>query len=97
MTNTEARKITFNECKVKCVACEEDCENMLIGECRKRLEALEQEPKIGHWIDIDSESFEFYRVYKCSECGNTEIEYPERICSHFKYCPDCGAKMESEV
>lgn len=44
MTNTEARKITFNECKVKCVAYEEDCENMLIGECRKRLEALEQEP-----------------------------------------------------
>ncbi len=44
MTNTEARKITFDECKIKCVAYEEDCENMSIGECRKRLEALEQKP-----------------------------------------------------
>ncbi len=48
MTNIEARKITFDECKVKCVACEEDCENMSIGECRKRLEALEQEK----WIPV---------------------------------------------
>ena len=50
----------------------------------------EQEPKIGHWIDADSKSFEFHRVYKCSECGNTEIEYPEGIYRHFRYCPNCG-------
>lgn len=50
----------------------------------------------GHWIDIDSKSFEFHRVYKCSECGSTEIEYPEGIHGHFKYCPSCGAKMEEQ-
>lgn len=50
----------------------------------------------GHWIDTGSESFEFHRVYKCSECGNTEIEYPEGIRGHFRYCPNCGARMESE-
>lgn len=53
----------------------------------------EIEPKTGHWIDTGSESFEFHRVYKCSECGNTEIEYPEGIRGHFRYCPNCGAKM----
>ena len=53
-----------------------------------------QEPKTGHWIDTDSKDFEFHRVYKCSECGNTEIEYPESIHGHFRYCPYCGARME---
>lgn len=60
------------------------------------LPSVEQEPKTGHWIDTGSESFEFHRVYKCSECGNTEIEYPEGIRGHFRYCPNCGARMESE-
>ena len=55
-----------------------------------------KEPRSGHWIDTGSESFEFHRVYKCSECGNTEIEYPERICGHFRYCPNCGVKMEDK-
>ena len=62
----------------------------------EKMPSVKQEPKTGHWIDTGSESFEFYRVYKCSECGNTEIEYPERICRQFRYCPNCGAKMESE-
>ena len=52
-----------------------------------------QEPKIGHWIDTDSKDFEFHRVYKCSECGNTEIEYPNYIHRNFRFCPNCGAKM----
>jgi DNA-directed RNA polymerase subunit RPC12/RpoP len=49
--------------------------------------------KTGHWIDTNSESFEFHRIYKCSECGNTQIEYPENIYRRFRYCPNCGAKM----
>ena len=55
------------------------------------------ELKTGCWIDIDSKSFEFHRVYKCSECGNTEIEYPEEIHRRFRYCPNCGAKMEDKT
>lgn len=45
------------------------------------------EPKIGYW---DS------RTCKCSECGYqiTFSEYAER---KYKYCPSCGARMESEV
>ena len=52
--------------------------------------------KTGHWIDTGSDSFEYHRVYKCSECGNTEIQYPVLIYRHFRYCPICGAKMERE-
>lgn len=60
------------------------------------IKGVVQEPMSGYWIDTNSESFEFHRVYKCSECGNTEIEYPEVIRGHFRYCPNCGARMESE-
>ena len=48
----------------------------------------------GHWIETDSTSFEFHKVYKCSECGNTEIEYPEEIHGHLRYCPNCGCLMD---
>lgn len=41
---------------------------------------LEQEPKIGHWIDGFGGS-------KCSGCGCLEA-------GHSDYCPNCGAKME---
>lgn len=42
-------------------------------------EALQQEPKTGHWIDGFGGS-------KCSECGCLEA-------GHSDYCPNCGAKM----
>lgn len=51
------------------------------------ISALEQESKIGHWIG-----------YKCSECGNT-LDFNGLNCGRgdANYCPNCGAKMESEV
>lgn len=52
------------------------------------LKALEQEPKTGHWIAGEKISDGFI----CSECGSQYEEYP---ISH-NYCPNCGAKMESE-
>ena len=50
------------------------------------IEALEQEPRKGHWIRRNA----FLVPWKCSEC-NYESERYEN------YCPNCGAKMESEV
>ena len=49
--------------------------------------------KIGHWID------KFGGVYRCSCCReiisiDTEIEFPNGIT--YKYCPNCGAKMQEE-
>ena len=45
-----------------------------------------QEPKTGHWIDHQDGRW----IYaKCSECGTVHD-------TQTNYCPNCGAKMESE-
>ena len=50
------------------------------------IEALEQEPKTGHWILTDDDIF----VY-CSECEDSYYQRP--IDASWHYCPNCGAKM----
>lgn len=56
---------------------------------RKRINALQpvklQEPKTGHWIDTD----EGFSPCECSECESVEF-------IKSKFCPNCGARMESE-
>ena len=53
------------------------------------IKALEQEPKMGHWIDDEFGS-------KCSYCGiYTHLDKFDRPMK-FKHCSMCGAKMESE-
>lgn len=47
------------------------------------IEALEQEPKTGHWFN----SKVYDNFYICSECGESGY-------NTFKYCPDCGTKMK---
>lgn len=49
------------------------------------IKALEQEPKIGHWILTDDDF-----VY-CSECEDSYYQRP--IDASWYYCPHCGAKM----
>lgn len=42
-----------------------------------------------HWKKIHNESAD---SYECSECGVVfEDEKP-----HYKYCPNCGARMDGE-
>lgn len=46
----------------------------------------------GHWIDEGLYNDDFpYHAWKCSECGEymIEIDVPR-----YKFCPECGAKME---
>ena len=59
------------------------------------IEALEQEPKTGHWIGEKE-----YPI--CNVCGCNIIseyivtqDYAE-INKKMNYCPNCGARMESE-
>ncbi len=48
------------------------------------IEALEQEPKRGYWLEAKEEDPCWYR---CSECGRL-YDLDEN------YCPNCGARME---
>lgn len=53
------------------------------------IEALEQEPKRGKWVDDDNS---FYA--NCSECGYQIDTHEER--GYHNFCSNCGARMESE-
>ena len=60
------------------------------------IQALSQEQKSGIWIGIDEEPHE---DYECSCCGYVVSTFTANIEPHteYKYCPNCGAKMEREV
>lgn len=72
------------------------------------LEALEQEPKSGHWITKDGKEQGYdiggvktwYIQIMCSECGFIKTAI-EGHTEQYHYCPNCGARMfepqESEV
>ena len=49
------------------------------------IEALEQEPKTGHWI---IETWNNKEHYICSSCQHVVAYEP-----YYQYCPYCGAKM----
>ena len=49
------------------------------------------EPKYGTWV-YNAEAYPFgnpYGHYECDQCG-------ERVPDRTNYCPNCGAKMESD-
>lgn len=51
----------------------------------KAIQALEQQLKIGHWIDTGSGQ-------ECSECKEIQYGY-----DNFRYfCPNCGADMRGD-
>ena len=51
----------------------------------------------GKWIELNTEWSIFTCVgeVKCSECGF--VEYFNKGWARFKYCPNCGAKMDEET
>ena len=56
------------------------------------IKALEQEPKIGHWImtsDYLTTAYGSVDYVKCSCCGEDSLE-------EGNYCPNCGADMRGE-
>lgn len=40
--------------------------------------------------------FEFNTMMSCSECDK-DWYYTDNNCDEFRYCPNCGAKMDLEV
>lgn len=58
-----------------------------IIECIKYADSIQPKPKTGHWIRMKA-----YEKWGCSECSTVfRFTFKE----HY-YCPNCGAKMESE-
>jgi len=84
MTNEEAINILKQrQCCMECVAdCKcEDCDKAF----EMAIESLENQ-KTGHWVK-DEEMSIMFDIWACSECGCDGAE-------HFKYCSNCGARME---
>lgn len=55
------------------------------------IKALEQEPKTGHWILDETDN-----SITCNKCGC--LMWANDIChGDAHYCPNCGARMESEA
>jgi len=56
----------------------------------KELPSVTPQPKIGRWIKGDSygDQYNYYQSYVCSCCKR---EYDVH---NWKYCPNCGAKMQ---
>lgn len=54
------------------------------------VKALEQEPKTGHWILDETD-----HSITCNKCGC--LMWASDLCfGDAHYCPNCGARMESE-
>ena len=53
------------------------------------IEALEQAPKKGRWIDLKYNEEWYGRCYTCSVC-NAEMVGAEN------YCPNCGSYMKED-
>ena len=49
--------------------------------------------KHGHWISLD----DYFEDAECSECGDAlvigDCSFND-FCECYKFCPNCGAKME---
>lgn len=51
------------------------------------IEALEQEPKHGKWIQAKDVEIEYAVCTNCTHHGEF----------YMRYCPNCGARMESDT
>ena len=60
-----------------------------VVKCIKGMPSVTPQPNTGHWIQVEG------KKCKCSECDVIHFiaMYPF---GHKNYCPNCGAKMESE-
>lgn len=70
--------------------CDECVEALYMG-----IEAIQQMPKRGKWIDRE-EVQDYIKVKHriCSVCYREPSAWSSR--KKFKYCPNCGARMEVE-
>lgn len=66
--------------------------------CIRQLPPVNPQPKIGHWISYNwTESGLGITRWgiKCDQC-NKQYKYGGEMGGTYSYCPNCGARMESE-
>lgn len=86
MTREEAIKILKGEAWICCAEKWNKALDMAI-------KSLEQEPKIGHWINAGycyTGAYDSIDYVKCSCCHADSLEEGD-------YCPNCGAEMAEGV
>ncbi len=84
MTREEAIKIATG--LLTDFKCESDT---MVDFCNTIIKALEQEPKIGHWIT--TRTIEHDGELYCDKCG-----YDSPLNKKWNYCPNCGIKIINE-
>ena len=70
--------------------CDETDGTETISAFKMAIKALEQESKTGHW-----KAKSFHELF-CDNCGFDFDIMRNDFLDKMKYCPNCGAKMESE-
>jgi hypothetical protein len=64
------------------------------------IEALEQEPKVGEWLEkevISDKVIEEWQSARCSVCDKYHTTPYMYYFSHYEYCPNCGHRMKKEA
>ena len=58
---------------------------------------LDVQPVVhAHWVACEDEYEYVLDEYKCSACGGIQFFAIEPQENGWKYCPNCGAKMDEE-
>jgi rubrerythrin len=65
--------------------------DMADRKAKKIKDALTVTQKSGKWLITPMSNIAY-----CSECDYLFKDIPASVVEHFKHCPNCGAKMESE-
>ena len=60
------------------------------GYLRRVIDEVPSAERIGHWIEL------YENNYQCSECNAWWTCEDTPIASGMNFCPNCGAKMESD-
>ena len=84
-TISELNAISFYEAQEDSKECYYE-----IRQAIKDLSSVKQKPQTGHWVKTIGENG-ITSAVRCSECGFEDNRY-----MLFRYCPNCGAKMEVE-
>ena len=69
----------------------------MVAKCINAVElipAADVAPVVHGWWKYEPPTINTYAMLKCSKCGWWTLD--ESVCNAYRYCPNCGAKMDLE-